>query len=249
MRSLGRLAGFNESESDLWFCYRFPAAKIPGKVFPKLQDPETTIKQRGLAIRIERKPGSKLTAKELFTGHRDAREPTITNWLRDIEGGYFVINPVPESELEDYLDDVPCVPAKRTSHGKTKDKKRSMSQHEPKTKKGPASKHRKTHSRRKDPHTDHDDLSQVDHAMYVANLRKLAAKRRRRNRDSKERQNNRVTQTHGQDASDQEDENGLCARSDDEQLHESDSEPLANFSASNQRHRHKKARVGRFEDE
>lgn len=151
-----------------------------------------------MAIRIDRKPGSKLTAKELFIGHRDAREPTVSNWLRDIDGDKFVIKPVPESQLEEYFDinENSCVPTKRTSNGKKKDTRQSKSQNEQQKKKHRASKDQKTYSQSQESDTNPEDSPEVDHLAYVANLRKLAATRHRHDPNSMERQNPRSTKTH-----------------------------------------------------
>ncbi|EGG04659.1 uncharacterized protein MELLADRAFT_88701 [Melampsora larici-populina 98AG31] len=71
-----------------------------GNIFPKLEDPQGEMVERGWPIRIVQKPGSLLSPELLELGHRRAKGSTIQLWLKDIESGHFAIELIPEAERQ-----------------------------------------------------------------------------------------------------------------------------------------------------
>lgn len=214
----------------------FPELHVPGKVFPKHQDPQTAIIAKGWPIRIERKPGSRLTAEELFRGHRNAVEPTIRNWIKDIEGDRFVLEAISETEAQSLRQDH----LKRLKKGTSRRQSHSKSRNAQRKKNGRAQTVQKTRAR--DQHIDNNlssddhqhveqDNGDTDHVAYVANLRKMAERRRQKQRHSKKSSRSQPRMHHTKE------KRSRC---------EPDSDDSLDLGSH---HRQKRARVSDFEDE
>ncbi|KAH9823184.1 hypothetical protein DFH28DRAFT_1018066 [Melampsora americana] len=90
-------------------------AVFEGNIFPKVEDPQGEMAERGWPIRIVQKPGSLLSPELLERGHRRAKDSTVQLWLKDIESGHFLIELIPEAE-------------RQPKQKKTKNKKKSKLQ-------------------------------------------------------------------------------------------------------------------------
>ncbi|KAH9807711.1 hypothetical protein DFH28DRAFT_1138040 [Melampsora americana] len=88
-------------------------AVFAGNIFPKVEDPQGEMVERGWPICIVQKPGSLLSPELLQRGHRRAKDSTIQLWLKDIESGHFKIELIPEAERQ---------PNKKKSKKKNKSK-------------------------------------------------------------------------------------------------------------------------------
>lgn len=72
-----------------------------GGKFPKCRDPEGELKKKALPVRVVQKAGSLMSKDELEVGHRHVKDAIVKSWLKDIENGDFLIEQIPDSEMND----------------------------------------------------------------------------------------------------------------------------------------------------
>ncbi|EGG12582.1 uncharacterized protein MELLADRAFT_86740 [Melampsora larici-populina 98AG31] len=79
---------------------RLMGEHMPGKVFPKSDDPASIIRDKGWPIRLVlSRPASSLLPEELESGFRCCDDSQKKRWLSDIKEGHFFIEKIPPSEL------------------------------------------------------------------------------------------------------------------------------------------------------
>ncbi|KAH9808488.1 hypothetical protein DFH28DRAFT_1069466 [Melampsora americana] len=64
---------------------------LPGKSFPKQEDPVGYIQRKNWPVQIVQRSGSLLEEENLFTGHQRATDAVVCAWLNDIENGLFLL--------------------------------------------------------------------------------------------------------------------------------------------------------------
>ncbi|KAH9809613.1 hypothetical protein DFH28DRAFT_904323 [Melampsora americana] len=96
---------------------------MPGKAFPKSNNPLEVIADKGWPIRvILKRPDSQLLPEELALGFRNCEDSQKKKWLSDIRNGHFTIEKIPASEI------VPRPSKKNKSSKKNKTKSIAASQ-------------------------------------------------------------------------------------------------------------------------
>lgn len=69
-------------------------------VFPKGPDPQSTMTQKGLPLRIVQHAGSLVSEAEVKRGCRDVYDEVKQRWLKDIKAGLFDIVQIPPDEFQ-----------------------------------------------------------------------------------------------------------------------------------------------------
>lgn len=72
---------------------------MPGKVFPKTDDPVNVILEKRWPVRLRQRPESSLSPKELKLGFRLCDDALKKKWLSDIQRGYFYVEKIPPEEM------------------------------------------------------------------------------------------------------------------------------------------------------